>query len=320
MMTIHDILENFDKNNDFDLSDRLKFNLNKGENISVLLLWKNDERILEELKQIGEIQFTKTVVVSERGKYNLLDQIHCWKPWWRTHLSIETRKRIQNNQFVMYVFTGKDLFEKVKGWKYGARRKLGIDKTYFHISDPDCYDHLGKQCTCPVSYDEYNIESIRHINMLLHKNTFEFINQRIIRDLSMFDRFLKLYHDWLPTDHTKFCVDNSGILGAYGIRDTHDIDFLCYDDDIQTSSDEFGCENKNHRLEYERLGYSIRDIIDNSDNHFYHYGMKFMTLSTLKRFKLNRTLTVGEGQVHFRQKDKNDCELINRFLETSEDS
>ena len=41
--------------------------------------------------------------------------------------------------------------------------------------------------------------------------------------------------------------------------------------------------------------------------------MKFMTLSILKEFKYNRTLTVGEGQHTVRNKDKNDYELINNF-------
>ena len=38
-----------------------------------------------------------------------------------------------------------------------------------------------------------------------------------------------------------------------------------------------GCENKNHRLEYKELGYSIKDIIEKSDNYFYHFGIKFMS-------------------------------------------
>ena len=139
------------------------------------------------------------------------------------------------------------------------------------------------------------------------------------------DKYIKLYHNWLslvehlvlrdgqPIDHANFCVDNGGVLGAYGIRDTHDLDFLCYHDDINTNSNELGCVNRPHRLEYNRLGYSIRDIIDNSDNHFYHYGMKFMTLSILKKFKFNRTRIKIATEPAIREKDRNDYELINNF-------
>ena len=287
---------------------------NNQESESVLFLWKNDQRVIDELKSVGQIKTIKTVRLSDRGKYNLLDQIHYGKPWWKINLIAEAEKRIQDNEFEVYVFTGKDLHEKIKKWKYETRNKLGIDKTYFHVSDPDCHKHLGQQCECLVSSDEYKAETARHINMIFHKNTFDFINQRTIRELPQFDKCLKLYHDWLPADHTSFCVDNGGVLGAHGIRDTHDLDFLCYDDDVQTNTPEFGCENKYHRLEYKRLGYSIKDIIDNPDNYFYHYGMKFMTLSILRKFKLNRALVVGEGQSQIREKDKNDCELINNFL------
>ena len=283
------------------------------ENISVLFLWKNDPRIIDELKSIGQVKETIPVKLSNNGRYNLLDQIHYGKPWWEINLIHETDKRVQNDEFTAYIFTGKNLHEKIKKWKYDTRNKLGLDKTYFHVSDPDCHDHLGQQCECQVSSEEYNIESIRHINMIKHKNTFDFINQRTIRSLPTFDKCLKSYHDWLPTNNDNFCVDNGGILGAYGIRDTHDVDFLSLNGDVQTNSNEFGCENNNHRLEYERLGYSIKDIITNPNNFFYHYGMKFMTLSILKEFKYNRTLTVGEGQHTVRNKDKNDYELINNF-------
>ena len=60
------------------------------------------------------------------------------------------------------------------------RNKLGIDKTYFHVSDPDCYKHLGQQCDCPVSSEEYNTESIRHINMIIHLTITKLILLRFI--------------------------------------------------------------------------------------------------------------------------------------------
>ena len=58
------------------------------------------------------------------------------------------------------------------------------------------------------------------------------------------------------------------------------------------NNDDISCENKNHRLEYEKLGYSIKDIISNKKNHFYHFGIKSMSLDILKKFKYNRTHTI----------------------------
>jgi len=284
------------------------------ESISVLFLWKNDQRIINELKSIGQVKEIVQVKLYNNGRYNLLDQIHYGKPWWEVNLIKETDKRIQNDEFTAYIFTGERLQEKIKKWKYDTRNKLGIDKTSFHVSDPDCHIHLGQQCNCKVSEEEYNIESIRHINMIKHKNTFDFINQRTIKSLPTFDRCLKLYHDWLPTNNDNFCVDNGGTLGAYGIRDTSDVDFLHVDGYVHNNSNEFGCENRLHGPEFERLGYSIKDIINNPENYFYHYGMKFMSLSILKQFKYNRTRIKILTEKSIRQKDIKDLELINNFL------
>jgi len=295
-------------------SQKLKLKLNKNENISVLLLWKNDTRILKELKQIGKIQYAEKIILSERGKYNLLDQIHYWKPWWEANLIPETEKRIQNNEFMLYVFTGENLFEKVKGWKYETRNKLGIDKTYFHLSDPDCYEHLGQRCNCPVSFDDYNSESIRHINMLLHKNTFEFINQRIIKKLPQFDKFLKTYHNWIPHNHVDFCIDNGGTMGAYGIRDTHDLDFLYIKDWIETGTVGIDCHNRHFKEAVESCNYNYNknEIITNPDLYFYHYGMKVCVMDIVKKIKKKRLINGAR-----REKDINDGLLINNFFENN---
>ena len=70
---------------------------------------------------------------------------------------------------------------------------------------------------------------------------------------------------------------------------------------------------EDHQIEYERLGYSIQDIVNNSENYFYHFGMKFMALHILKKFKYNRTHTIGTGHKQIRQKDINDYELIQKL-------
>ena len=128
------------RNLKFKKDDHKKIDIKLGpqENISVLILWKDDQRIIEELGAIGHIHSATPVTITDRGKYNLLDQIHHGKSWWKINLIPETEKRIQDNKFMFYIFTGKNLYKKIKKWKYETRNKLNIDKTYFHISDPDC--------------------------------------------------------------------------------------------------------------------------------------------------------------------------------------
>ena len=281
---------------------------------SVIYLWKDNPAILKSLQTIGKIQHTIPVKLLNKGKYNLLEEIHSGKEWWTNNLISESDKRIPGNQFIAYTFTGSDLHKKVKKWKYDTRNFYELDKTHFHVSDPDCQEHIGQQCECPVSVEEYRAETIRQIHLIAHKNTLEFLNKRKRSTLPNFDKYLQDYINWLPNNHQAFCIDNGGVMGAFGIRDTHDIDFLCKDDFIDTKSDTFGCENKHHRIELERLGYSIEEIIDNPKNFFYHMGVKFMSLQILKEFKKNRTRVAGIGHPTIREKDKTDLRLIELFL------
>ena len=129
--------------------------------------------------------------------------------------------------------------------------------------------------------------------MLTNKNTIHFLNKAEYKKNYNFYKFFEKYKKIIKDKNlNNFCIDNGGILAAYGISDTHDLDFLTtYEDNINMNDKDVGCENKNHRLEYEKLGYSIEDIIEKSDNYFYHFGIKFMSLEILKKFKYNRNWT-----------------------------
>ena len=43
------------------------------ENISVLFLWKNDQRIIDELNSIGHVNEIIPVKLYNNGRYNLLE-------------------------------------------------------------------------------------------------------------------------------------------------------------------------------------------------------------------------------------------------------
>ena len=260
--------------------------------------------------------------LSKKFIKNILREIHYGKVWWDQNIDIEYNKRINkdiNTQLLKYIIIEKEnIHTCVKAFKKKIRKKYKIDKSYFHISDPDCYKHLGQNCNCKCDIHQFNRETNKHIDMLTNKNTIHFLNNACFEKEYNFYRFFKKYCKILLNnsgDINKFCIDNGGILAAYGIRDTHDLDFLTlYNDNINMNDKDVGCENKNHRAEYKILGYSIKDIIENPENHFYHFGMKFMSLEILKKFKFNRTHTIGTGHNHIRQKDINDYKLINKIL------
>ena len=296
-------------------------------NKGIIIVWPShpDFKIIIE-KELTLQEFTivekKQIIVSPNFIKNILLEIHYGKQWWDDNIETEYVKRIDTNnktQLLHYlIIEKKDIHISLKGFKKQTREKYNIDKSYFHVSDPDCFKHLGKNCSCKCNKEEFNEEYNKHVTMLTHPNTMRFLQKATYKKKYNFYTYFNTYTNIIlhnNIDKDNFCIDNGGILAAYGIRDTHDLDFLtAYTDTIQLHDPNIGCENKNHRLEYKRLGYSIKDIIDNPEHHFYHFGMKFMALHILKNFKYNRTHTIGTGHTQIRQKDINDFKLIESYI------
>ena len=298
--------------------------MNKG----IVLVWPSHVDFKETIvKELYENNYTileqQELAVTKKFIKNILLEIHYGKEWWDQNIDNEYTKRINtkmpdNAQLLHYIIVEKEnIHMTLKSFKKSTRGKYGLDKSYFHISDPDCLRHLGQNCNCECNISDFNKELRKHIDMLTNANTIHFLNHAVHNRTYNFNNFFRTYRIGLLNSRINadnFCIDNGGILAAYGIRDTHDLDFLTtFNDNIKVNDPNIGCENKNHRLEYTRLGYSIEDIIKNPENHFYHFGMKFMALHVLKKFKFNRTHTIGTGHNQIRQKDINDYRAINRL-------
>ena len=289
-------------------------------NRGVIIIWPkhNDFKntIISEL-ETNKYDIIRKASLDVNKNYitNFLREIHYGKEWWVKNLLPEVEKRLSNNSVerLDYLIVKKeDIHLKFKGLKKFIREKYKLDKSYFHLCDPDCYRHLGLNCNCPTDLGEFNKEYDKHIHMLTNKNAIHFLKTAVYHPELNFYKYLNKYKLILMNnrfDIDEFCIDNGGVLAAYGIRDTHDLDYLTTTN-ILINDDDVGCENINHRLEYERLGYSIDDIVKNSDNYFYHFGMKFMSLDILRKFKYNRTHTIGTGHKEIREKDIRDYNLI----------
>ena len=301
--------------------------------ITVIIYWpKSNTRLTNDDISTEMVKlYTGELNVNYNYGINLLRDIHYGKEWWKKHLVEQTNKRFygddneSKNTITFEIYSGTDLYKTFKGFKKKMRQKYGDDKSQFHMSDPDCFDHLGVSCNCEISRKIFNEETMKHIYLLTHPNTVHFLQKSHYNPTFKFnqylDRYIKILNSSKYVDtKDNFCIDNGGILGAYGIRDTHDIDFLYFPlgyngnideiDSINIGDRNIGCENRNHRIEYLRLGYKISHIIHNPDNYFYHNGCKFMSLEILKKFKFNRTHTIGTGHKQIRQKDINDYNLI----------
>jgi hypothetical protein len=294
--------------------------MNKG----IIIIWPKYNNFKNTI--ISELQINNYNIIKEHSfnvnkNYikNFLSEIHYGKEWWSKNLIPEVEKRLNADtiQKLDYLIVEKsDIYLIFKKFKKDLREKYKIDKSYFHLCDPDCYKHLGLNCNCATEPNEFKKEFNNHIHMLTNKNSIHFLTNSTYNTEYKFYKFFDIYVNILKNnnlDINNFCVDNGGILAAYGIRDTHDLDYLTTTN-ILINNQYISCENKNHKVEYEKLGYNINDLINNDDNYFYHFGIKFMSLEILKKFKYNRTHTIGTGHKEIRKKDICDYNLINKLL------
>jgi hypothetical protein len=294
--------------------------MNKG----IIIIWPKYNHFKNTI--ISELQINNYEIIKEHSfnvnkNYikNFLSEIHYGKEWWSKNLIPEVEKRLNADtiQNLDYLIVEKsDIYLIFKKFKKDLREKYKIDKSYFHLCDPDCYKHLGLNCNCATDPNEFKKEFNNHIHMLTNKNSIHFLTNSTYNTEYKFYKFFDIYVNILKNnnlDINNFCVDNGGILAAYGIRDTHDLDYLTTTN-ILINNQYISCENKNHKVEYEKLGYNINDLINNDDNYFYHFGIKFMSLEILKKFKYNRTHTIGTGHKEIRKKDICDYNLINKLL------
>lgn len=130
--------------------------------------------------------------------------------------------------------------------------------------------------------------TLRLARSLLNENSIQFLNSAQPKEYPVFERLFAAYKDWIArigADPERFCVDSSGVLAAYGIRDAQDLDFLQSGyDGVAPDRPDIGSHN-------EQIGHHVTgldDILFNPENHFYWDGMKFASLRIVREMKRKR--------------------------------
>jgi hypothetical protein len=111
----------------------------------------------------------------------------------------------------------------------------------------------------------------------------------------MLQKFLKDH----PNYHDAYCVDTGGVLSAYGLRNCSDFD-LILDKNFEAPFIDWGLNN----FTREKYGYNIDELLYNPRHHFYHKGIRFVSLAMVLEFKSKKG----------NQKDLADINLIQKFL------
>jgi len=315
------IIEIYEKKNNFNCCNEIQKKIKETQyDIGVLIIWdkKYEKIILKELCDLNiSLIYKKEYETTKKFTENLLRQIHYGKIWWKQNIIVETDKRftnIMNSYYIMKKF----LHKEIREIKNHIRNKYNLDKHVFHMSDPDCKPHIGIKCNCICNRDEFNNETYKHIQLLMNRNTLHFLyNSSYINQLNFYKYFNKYcnYIHLNNLNHNEYLIDNGGVLSLYGLRDAHDLDYITISN-IQFKQKDNDCMNYLHEQEFKKLNLSIKDIIDNPENHFYFNGMKVLSIHILKKFKYNRTINIVGGQKNIRIKDINDYNMLVKFLKS----
>lgn len=154
---------------------------------------------------------------------------------------------------------------------------------------------------CRIHITDTQMEAIRLGKMLFNENSISFLNQSYIMRYPNFIRtFLQFRKEVLNREvQDNVCIDTGGVMAAYGLRDTNDIDYLSIMNiDLQGF-------DRHTQTYYNRFSPNIHidSIIYNWFEHFYCFDIMFNCIHNVKTLKSSR----GEA------KDHNDIKLIERM-------
>ena len=169
------------------------------------------------------------------------------------------------------------------------------------LSEPGDIYNLGKHS---VHINDHYNETLRLSKCLFNDNSIHFMNNYNGKEFPIYERLLDKFRSWLDNnnlDYDNYCITAGSVLTTYGLKECKDIDYLHFGDE-QLPGDELIQSHNDYGVG--RYHTNKDEIIFNPNNHFYHFGIKFSSLSVVKKLKEKR----GE------EKDFRDIELINSVL------
>ncbi len=244
----------------------------------LVILWPASEgrqsEVEDVLREYGDIVYFKEVHLNQSGAHNLVRIAYKGEPWLGTvkdgYAGVANKARwcfSKKGSLRIFLFEStKDLIEM----KDKIRKIFNVDKHSIHINDT-------------------HEETIELTEYLFNENGVTLLNGMVCRDLGWFERLFSHYQNWLQInrlDKMDFCIDGSGVLAVFGIRDVRDLDFLYSGDGRapNTSFKEIDCHNDEHQHE----GLVPDEIIYDPRNHFYYSGFKFVSINLIRELKVRR--------------------------------
>jgi FkbM family methyltransferase len=251
-----------------------------------------DQEIAELISDYCEICYQKDVELNQNGALNLIKVIYKGESWigdWNNNFSGAKGKMepcFQNDGPVrVYLVRAADP-EQLILLKKQIRDLFGIGNHSVHIND-------HHEETVRLAQTFFNDNSIHFLN-------YSKLNGRFRNFIDLHERY-KLWVENSGISPEYFCVDSSAVMGAYGIREPNDLDFICFLDYAQSGYSDIS----NHEAYTSFLPKPKNEIIFNPAYHFYYDGLKYASIAVVREMKNKRS----EG------KDIIDVQLIDYFFE-----
>lgn len=267
------------------------------ENICALCIWPiaYDPVRLTKIKTLldatQKIVYKKTINLSFSALQYLFVEIYSGAQWLGSldegfpgALNYASRCFNPKGRVIVY-FLEDQTPEDILSLKESIRNIWGIGNASVHTTD----NKLETMKVAELLLNENSIHLLKYGRLYKYVDFFQALNE--------FKNELKNNN----CDLGDFIVDSSSVLGLYGLRRVHDIDYLS----IHGEKCEGVFEKADNHIAYAGLyETTLTSLIMNPRNFLYCYGLKFVSLERLKIFKRKR----GE------KKDLHDVRLIDTLL------
>lgn len=139
-----------------------------------------------------------------------------------------------------------------------------------------------------VHINDAHEETLRVAEALLNSNGLHFLENASSQHLAQLLAHLGRLRDWLRAerlDSEDVCIGGSAVLGAYGLRESKDLDFLHH---FPAKEDNLPEALGSHNPYAGLYGLTADDLIYDPRHHFHFAGFKFAALPVLARMKRSR--------------------------------
>lgn len=251
--------------------------LKSGARIAVLfpVAGGKDRKVEELLEKCGVIFYKKSVIFNRVGRGNLVRLLYRGEQWLGNGkeetpgLRHHIERRFIPGKAVKFIFLDCSDLSMLLQVKASIRSLFNMGNDPIHIND---------------SHEE----TVELGQQILNSNGIHFLNHARVLQTDRFDELFAGFSLWVQRegiDPERLCIDGSGVLAAYGLRDVNDLDFLCCSgEDIEAPISSVSSHNEEAIFYKEHLD----DVIIDPRYHFWWRGLKFVSLDTISRMKERR--------------------------------